>query len=196
MTAGESRTFFGARAAGWEEKFPDDGPRFERAVAELDVQPGDAVLDAACGTGRALPVLRDATGPAGALVGLDLTPEMLGEARRRGRDRLAGLVQADVTALPFPPATFDVVFASGLVSHLPDPAAGLQELARVARAGARLGLFHPVGRAALARRHGRELSPDDVRAEPRIRALLAAAGWTCTGVDDAEDRWLVRAVRP
>ncbi|MGY5884687.1 class I SAM-dependent methyltransferase [Modestobacter lacusdianchii] len=196
MTAGESRAFFGARATGWEEKFPDDGPRFERAVGELRVRPGDAVLDAACGTGRALPVLRAATGPAGTVVGVDLTPEMLGEAQRRGRDRLAELVRADVTELPFPPATFDVVFASGLVSHLPDPAAGLRELARVAASGARLGLFHPVGRAALARRHGRELTPEDVRSEPRIRALLTAAGWTCTDVDDAEDRWLVRAVRP
>ncbi|WP_299954474.1 class I SAM-dependent methyltransferase [uncultured Modestobacter sp.] len=159
------------------------------------MRPGDVVLDAACGTGRALPVLRAATGPAGAVVGLDLTPEMLAETQRRGRDRLAALVQADVTELPFEPATFDVVFASGLVSHLPDPAAGLRELARVATPGARLGLFHPVGRAALARRHGRELTPDDVRAEPRIRALLADAGWTCSDVDDAEDRWLVRAVR-
>ena len=68
-----------------------------------------------------------------------------------------------------------------------------------ARAGlparARLALFHPVGRAALARRHGRELDPDDVRAEGTVRRLLAAAGWRCTAVDDAPDRWLVLAER-
>ena len=190
-----TQAFFGARAASWEERFPDDGPRFERAVDELGVAPGDAVLDAACGSGRALPVLRAATGPAGAVTGLDLTAPMLDEARRRGRGTLAGLVRGDVLALPFRPAVFDVVFASGLVSHLTDPAAGLAELARVARPGARLGLFHPVGRAALARRHGRELTADDVRSEPRIRALLAGAGWECRSVDDAEDRWLVLAVR-
>jgi len=65
----------------------------------------------------------------------------------------------------------------------------------VARPGARLALFHPVGRAALARRHGRQLDADDLRSEPRIRRLLADAGWECTAVDDAEDRWLVLAVR-
>jgi SAM-dependent methyltransferase len=126
---------------------------------------------------------------------VDLTAEMLLEARRRGRGTLAGLVRGNVLALPFPAGTFSVVFASGLVSHLTDPVGGLRELARVARPGARLGLFHPIGRAALARRHGRGLSPDDVRSGPRIRTVLEQAGWTCTEVDDAEDRWWVRAVR-
>ncbi|MGF1432535.1 SAM-dependent methyltransferase, partial [Kitasatospora sp. LaBMicrA B282] len=55
-----TRDFFAARAAGWEERFPDDGPRYAAAVAELAPPPGGAVLDAGCGTGRALPALRAA----------------------------------------------------------------------------------------------------------------------------------------
>ena len=98
-------------------------------------------------------------------------------------------------ALPLATGALDAVLAAGLLSHLPDPAAGLAELARVCRPGARLALFHPLGRAALARRHGREPDADDVRAEPRVRALLVAAGWRCTAVDDAADRWLVLAER-
>jgi SAM-dependent methyltransferase len=188
----DTGTFFGARAAGWEEKFPDDGPRFARAVGELGVRAGDVVLDAGCGTGRALPVLRAAVGATGTVVGVDLTAEMLAEARRRGR---SGLVRGDALHLPLRTGSCDAVLASGLVSHLADPAGGLRELARVARPGAQLALFHPVGRAALARRHGRQLDPDDLRSEPRIRRLLADVGWECTAVDDAEDRWLVLAVR-
>jgi SAM-dependent methyltransferase len=191
----DSQAFFGARAAGWEERFPDDGPRFARAVAELGVHPGDAVLDAACGTGRALPVLRAATGRAGTVVGVDLTAEMLAEAVGRGRGGLAGLVRGDVQALPFAAGTFDAVLAAGLVSHLTEPEAGLRELGRVAAPGARLALFSPVGRVALARRHGHEVRADDVRAPQRVTALLSRAGWTATRVDDAEDRWLVLAVR-
>ncbi|MEU2351103.1 methyltransferase domain-containing protein [Modestobacter sp. NPDC049651] len=191
----EPQTFFGSRAAGWEERFPDDGPRYEQAVAELGVGIGDRVLDAGCGTGRALPVLRAAVGPRGSVLGVDVTPEMLATARERGRGELAQLVRADVPRLPLADGRLDAVFAAGLVSHLDDPVAGLAELARVSRPGARLALFHPVGRAALARRHGRELNPDDLRGEPRIRAALTAAGWTATAVDDAADRWLVLAVR-
>lgn len=190
-----TRGFFGPRAGGWEDRFPDDGPAYARAVAELGPPPGAAVLDAACGTGRALPALRAAVGPAGRVVAVDLTPEMLAEARRLGRDRVAALVEADVLALPLATGALDAVLAAGLLSHLPDPVAGLAELARVCRPGGRLALFHPVGRAALARRQGRQLDPDDVRAERSVRRLLETAGWRCTAVDDADDRWLVLAER-
>jgi SAM-dependent methyltransferase len=190
-----TRDFFGPRAAGWEDRFPDDGPAYARAVGELGPRPGAVVLDAACGTGRALPALRAAVGPVGRVLAADLTPQMLHEARRLGRHRIAQLLEADVLALPLAAGCVDAVLAAGLLSHLPDPAAGLAELARVCRPGARLALFHPLGRAALARRHGRELDPDDVRAEGTVRRLLDATGWRCTAVDDAADRWLVLAER-
>ncbi|HET6502946.1 MAG TPA: methyltransferase domain-containing protein [Amycolatopsis sp.] len=190
-----TRAFFAPRAAGWETRFPDDGPSYRRAVAELAPPPGGAVADVACGTGRALPELRAAVGAAGTVIGIDLTVEMLAEATARGRRGSAALVLADALRLPLAPAGLDAVFAAGLLPHLADPVAGLAELSRVCRRGARLALFHPLGRAALARRHGREPSDDDIRAEPRIRAALAEAGWHCDMVDDAEDRYLVLATR-
>ncbi|OEU96824.1 hypothetical protein AN218_33775, partial [Streptomyces nanshensis] len=52
------REFFGERAGRWDARFPDDGPAYKRAVAELGPPEGGAVLDAGCGTGRALPALR------------------------------------------------------------------------------------------------------------------------------------------
>ncbi|MBT2544112.1 methyltransferase domain-containing protein, partial [Streptomyces sp. ISL-44] len=77
--------FFGARAAGWDRKFPEDAPAFATAVAEFGLRPGDRVLDAGCGTGRALIPLRAAVGPAGIVLGADLTPQMLAAAQRAGR---------------------------------------------------------------------------------------------------------------
>jgi SAM-dependent methyltransferase len=190
-----TREFFGPRAAEWEDRFPDDGPAYERAVAELAPKPGQVVLDAACGTGRALPALRAAVGPDGIVLGVDLTAEMLDVAVRLGRRPDAELVLADVAALPLIDGEVDAVFAAGLLPHLGDPVAGLRELARVSRAGARLALFHPIGRATLARRHGHEPDPDDIRTEHRIRPVLAEAGWVCESVDDGPDRYQVLAVR-
>ncbi|MGW4391224.1 class I SAM-dependent methyltransferase [Streptomyces sp. NPDC004685] len=187
--------FFSARAAHWDTRFPDDGPRFEAAVAELGLRTGDRVLDAGCGTGRALPALRDAVGLSGAVLGVDLTPAMLEAAARAGRDRAGSLMLADVTRLPVRSQSLDAVFGSGLVAHLPRPQENLRELARVVRPGGLLALFHPIGRAALAARQGRELTPDDLRAEPNLRSLLAGSGWRMTSYVDEDARFLALAER-
>ncbi|MET9161154.1 class I SAM-dependent methyltransferase [Streptomyces parvulus] len=187
--------FFGARAAGWDSRFPDDGPAYAAAVAEMGLREGDRVLDAGCGTGRALPPLREAVGPSGLVLGADLTPAMLEAAVRAGRDRDGRLVLTDVAALPLRPRSLDAVFAAGLIAHLPDPADDLRELARVVRPEGVLALFHPIGRAALAARQGRRLTPDDLRARDNLRPLLAGSGWRMTSYADEDDRFLALAVR-
>lgn len=187
--------FFTARAADWDSRFPDDGPAYAAAVADLGLREGDRVLDAGCGTGRALPPLRAAVGPSGVVVGADLTPAMLEAAVRAGRDRDGQLLLADVAALPLRSESLDAVFGAGLVSHLPHPAENLRELARVVRPGGTLALFHPIGRAALAARQGREITPDDLRAEPNLRPLLTRSGWRMTSYVDEKTRFLALAVR-
>ncbi|MEU9975215.1 methyltransferase domain-containing protein [Streptomyces sp. NPDC051014] len=187
--------FFTARAAGWDSRFPDDGPAYAAAVAELGLRPGDRVLDAGCGTGRALPPLRAAVGPSGEVLGMDLTPAMLQAAVRAGRHRDGTLVLADVAALPVRSESLHAVFAAGLIAHLPRPGRNLRELARVVRPGGRLALFHPIGRAALAARQGRRITPDDLRAEGNLGPLLAGAGWRMTSYADEDARFLALAVR-
>ncbi|MFI1727884.1 class I SAM-dependent methyltransferase [Streptomyces acidicola] len=187
--------FFTARAADWDRRFPDDGPAYAAAVAELGLRSGDRVLDAGCGTGRALPPLRAAVGPTGVVLGADLTPAMLEAAVQAGRDRDGQLLLTDVAALPLHTESLDAVFAAGLIAHLPNPTENLRELARVVRPGGTLALFHPIGRAALAARQGRRITPDDLRAEANLGPLLAGAGWRMTSYVDADDRFLALAER-
>ncbi|WP_338899675.1 methyltransferase domain-containing protein [Streptomyces sp. TG1A-60] len=187
--------FFTARAADWDTRFPDDGPAYTAAVADLGLREGDRVLDAGCGTGRALTPLRAAVGPSGAVLGADLTPAMLKAAVRAGRDRDGQLLLADVAWLPLRTESLDAVFAAGLVAHLPHPTANLRELARVVRPGGTLALFHPIGRAALAARHGRKLTPDDLRAQANLGPLLAGSGWHMTSYVDEDARFLALAAR-
>ena len=187
--------FFTARAAAWDSRFPDDGPAYAAAIAELGLRAGDRVLDAGCGTGRALTPLRAAVGPSGVVLGADLTPAMLEAAVRAGRDRDGQLLLADVAALPLRTESLDAVFAAGLIAHLPNPAEDLRELARVVRPGGTLALFHPIGRAALAARQGRQITPEDLRAERNLGPLLAGSGWRMTSYVDEDTRFLALAVR-
>ena len=181
----ETRSFFTPRAATWDEKFAGDDPAFADAVAALGLEPGDAALDVGCGTGRALPHLRAAVGAAGTVAGIDLTPAMVEIAARRGP-----AVVGDARRLPVADGVADAVLAAGLINHLPDPDAGLRELARVTRPGGRLALFSPVGRATLAARRGHDLRPDDVRDPANLPGALTATGWKLVVVHDDPDRYL------
>ena len=191
----ETRAFFASRAATWDTRFGDDMPAYAAAVARAGLRRGGLAIDVGCGTGRALTALRRAVGPDGAVIAADLTPEMLAQARPKAAAARAAIVLADARRLPFAGGSADALFAAGLVNHLPDPEAGLGELARVARPGGLLVLFHPVGRATLAARHGRAVTPDEpLSAGPLTRSTLAT-GWRLTTYDDAADHFFALAVR-
>jgi len=189
-----TRACFGPKAAGWDTKFPDDGPAYAAAVADLKPPAGGIVLDAGCGTARAAVALRDAVGPEGLVLGAESTPEMLAAASSSGRKELASLLLTDTARLPLNDGVVDAVFAAGLIPHVPDPVAALAELARVTRPGGRLALFHPISRAALAARHGTVPAPTDIMDPGNIGPALEASGWTVESIDDA-DRYLALAVR-
>ena len=59
-----------------------DAVRLE-AVAALGLQPGDTVLDAACGTGFCLPPILERIGERGRLLAFDSSPDLLSQARAR-----------------------------------------------------------------------------------------------------------------
>jgi len=191
---GQTRAVWGPKAAGWDTRFPDDGPAYAAAVADLGPPAGGIVLDAGCGTARAAAVLRQAVGREGLVLGADATPEMLAAASSAGRKQLASLLLADTARLPLADAAVDAVFAAGLIPHVPDPVAVLRELARVTRPGGRLALFHPISRAALAARHGSGPSPTDIMDPANIGPALEGAGWAVESIDDAA-RYLALARR-
>ena len=83
-----------------------------RTVWNLDLRPGDAVLDVACGTGLSFPLLEEAIGPSGRLVGVELSPEMAAMARariERAGWRNAELVVSRIEDAALTPVSFDAV---------------------------------------------------------------------------------------
>ena len=107
--------------------------RWRRLAAETVVLPGDAVLDACCGTGD-LAIAAERAG--GRVTGLDFSEQML--VRARGKSDSVEWVLGDVTALPFDDASFDAVTVGFGIRNVPDLDVGLAELARVLRPGGRV----------------------------------------------------------
>lgn len=117
------------------------GPALERArrrsLALLALQQGERVVVPGVGTGLDLPML-----PAGVeAVGLDLSPQMLGRARRKRSPASVELREGDAQALPFPEASFDAAVLHLLVSVVPDGGRAFAEAWRVVKPGGRLVIF-------------------------------------------------------
>jgi demethylmenaquinone methyltransferase/2-methoxy-6-polyprenyl-1,4-benzoquinol methylase len=120
-------------------------PRWRRFLVSrlANVGPDDVVLDVATGTAAvALELVRQR---GCSVVGVDQSPEMLAEARRRlllaAETRRIRLVEAVAEDLPFEDASFDGLTAAYVLRYLDDLPAGLGELARVLRPGATAALL-------------------------------------------------------
>jgi len=107
-----------------------------RAVRRSGVQPGDAVLDCATGTGDLAIAFRRAVGETGRVVGTDFSPEMLELARTKAPDIAFG--PADVTSLPYADAMFDIASIAFGIRNVAEPRRAIAEMARVVRPGGRV----------------------------------------------------------
>lgn len=117
--------------------------RNSKMVIELaNIQPGDSVLDAACGTGSLTLTAQAYAGPGGKVYGIDAAPEMIAVARQKAARAQSG-VRFEVgliEKLDFPEGTFDVVISRLAIHHLPDDLKlkGLAEILRVLKPGGHL----------------------------------------------------------
>jgi SAM-dependent methyltransferase len=101
---------------------------FSALEAALPVAAPASILEVGVGEAEVARRIR-ARYPATRFVGIDLPdPEL---AAHWAAQRLAG-VFADITALPFPDDSFDLVLAIEVLEHVPDPAAAVRELRRLA----------------------------------------------------------------
>ncbi len=100
-----TRTLYGWRATSYELQLAPYEFIRRMAVDRLQLRSGDCVLDLGCGTGMSLPLLHAAVGPAGRVLAVDLSPEMLELARSRVRRegwRNVELLCAAVEEAPLP----------------------------------------------------------------------------------------------
>jgi ubiquinone/menaquinone biosynthesis C-methylase UbiE len=105
----------------------------DEAIAMVDIEQTDRVLDVGCGTGFATEVLIEESGD---VHGLDQSRHQLERAwTKLGKHDPVSFYRGDAERLPFADDTFDVVWSSGSIEYWPNPIAGLEECRRVVKPG-------------------------------------------------------------
>jgi SAM-dependent methyltransferase len=183
-----------ARYAGddWHRRYA------EQLVEATPLRPGDRVLDAGTGTGFAALATARRVGPAGHVVGVDISPGMLTQARRAIAAAAVAkveVVEADTTDLRgWPAATFDVVLCAAGLLYMP-VATALASWRRLLKPGGVVAFSTMRAGSPSAGRIFREcaagfgLTLSDPSAAlgtaDRCRAALASAGFAGLQVIDA-----------
>jgi ubiquinone/menaquinone biosynthesis C-methylase UbiE len=114
---------------------------YDALVSTAEARPWLSLLDVGCGTAV---VLSRLAGKGRKLCGIDLSPNMIEEARKTLGDA-AELVVGRSDRLPWPEGSFDALLCSCSFHHYPNPAASLAEFRRVLAPGGRLILADPTG---------------------------------------------------
>jgi ubiquinone/menaquinone biosynthesis C-methylase UbiE len=115
-------------------------PAHDLMLDLADLRPGERAIDVACGTGLVTFRAAAAVGPGGAVVGTDISGEMVEAAARTAAERRLGHVRfdrAEAEGLPFADGCFDAALCGLGLMYVPDPARALREMRRVLRPGGR-----------------------------------------------------------
>lgn len=142
---------------GWDLAAGDYEAHWRASLASAQVellagaalQPGEKVLDVACGTGLVSFAAAAAVGRHGSVLGVDLSEGMVKAAQSRGESvtpadtASAGMrfLRMDAQELSCAAASFDVTLCALGLMYVPDPDKAIREMWRVLRPGGRLALL-------------------------------------------------------
>ncbi|MCP4318628.1 MAG: methyltransferase domain-containing protein [Hyphomicrobiales bacterium] len=139
--------------------------RWAKALLELvEIQPGEAVLDVACGTGVTTRLAQEAVGDGGHVTGLDINAPMLAIARDLAQGSAIDWIEGDVAETGLDSGTVDAVISQHGYHYFPDKARALAEIHRVLAPGGRIAFSiwdgHSAYTSALCAAVEKHISPE------------------------------------
>ncbi|WP_437337209.1 class I SAM-dependent methyltransferase [Sorangium sp. So ce394] len=109
-------------------------------IEDLQISPGERVLDVGCGTGRLGAHVAELVGPSGEVAGVDPLPLRVELANKKRRPNFRASVGQAEDLSQFAAGSFDVVFLNSVLHWLPEKLGPLREARRVLKRGGRIGI--------------------------------------------------------
>lgn len=164
------RDRFGGDQAAFEAFMQRLRPVRDRVLDNVQLQPGDFLLDVGCGDGLIGLGALERIGR-GEVILADISVALLSKARElAGEDPRCRFLTSTAEYLPLQSGSIDAVTTRSVLIYVPDKAAALREFFRVLRPGGRLSIFEPINAYSLT--GGRFLDPFYDEAPPAVAALL------------------------
>lgn len=147
MSSVSYRDFTGTGAENYQRYFVPAiaTPVSVDLLRTANLQPGERVLDVACGTGLIARLAAEQVGPGGSVTGIDIAPEMIDVAEATpsaGGPAIEWRV-SDAASLPLPDNSYDVVLCQMGLMFMEDRGAAVTEMRRVLAPGGRLVVNTP-----------------------------------------------------
>jgi ubiquinone/menaquinone biosynthesis C-methylase UbiE len=189
------RRFFDQSAEEWESRNypPETRARTEELMAGLNIAEGMTILDAGCGRGILIPMLRKRAGPLARLIALDASAPML--AGVADKDSRALALHARAEQIPLLNDYVDMVVCFSAFPHFSDHSVAAREFHRVLKPGGTAHVLHLASREKINRHHDghHAVHGDHMPDENAMRALFAGAGFIGLALQENADRYCFSA---
>jgi ubiquinone/menaquinone biosynthesis C-methylase UbiE len=159
---------------------PEEKTRLDRLFRHTGVLRGRRILEPGCGTGRLTEILSDHAGDEGSVVAMDISPMMVGEARRRnsGRENVE-IHLCPVEDFPLEEDSYDIILCHQVFPHFVDRERVLRRLSLALKEEGKLIVIHFIRVEEindLHRKAGTAVERDIMPGKEEMRSLFEKAG--------------------